>query len=112
MHPVIESRRQAVADICRRGGVKRLELFGSAARDDFDQARSDIDFLVELADDPGISPLVAYFDLKDALEMLFGRPVDLVSVGSVRNPYVQAAIDRDRQLVFPDEAQTTRQVST
>lgn len=103
MHPFVESRRPAVADICRRSGVKRLELFGSAARDDFDLDHSDIDFLVELADDPRQSPLMAYFDLKDELEALFGRPVDLVSVGSVRNPYVQVAIDRDRQLVFPDE---------
>lgn len=47
-----------------------------------------------------VSPLDAYFGLKDALEAMFGRPVDLVSMGSVVNPYVKAAIDRDRQLVY------------
>ena len=31
---------------------------------------------------------------------MFGRPVDLVSMGSVVNPYVMAAIDRDRQLIY------------
>ena len=100
MHPIIESRRQAVADLCRNNGVRRLEVFGSAARNDFDDARSDIDFLVELADDPQGGPLDAYFGLKDALEVLFGRTVDLVSMGSIRNPYVMASIERDRQLVF------------
>ena len=100
MHPIIESRRQAVADLCRRNGVRRLEVFGSAARNDFDEACSDIDFLVELADDAQGGTLDAYFGLKAALEVLFGRSVDLVSKGSVRNPYVMASIERDRQLVF------------
>lgn len=100
-HPIVEAKRGEVADICRRFGVARLEVFGSAARDDFDEARSDIDFLVELQDNLAASPLVVYFDLKDALEAAFGRPVDLVSVGSVRNPFVKASIDQDRQLVYP-----------
>ena len=100
MNPVVESRRAQVAELCRQRRVKRLELFGSAARDDFDEAHSDIDFLVELDDDPQVSPLDAYFGLKDALEAMFGRPVDLVSMGSIVNPYVMAAIERDRQVVY------------
>ena len=100
MHPIIESKRREVADICRSRGVRRLEVFGSAARGDFDESRSDIDFLVHLSDDPQDNPLDAYFGLKDALEAMFGRSVDLVSIGSVTNPYVKASIERDRQLVF------------
>jgi predicted nucleotidyltransferase len=100
MNPVVESRRAQVAELCRQRRVKRLELFGSAARDDFDEAHSDIDFLVELDNDPQVSPLDAYFGLKDALEAMFGRPVDLVSMGSIVNPYVMAAIERDRQVVY------------
>ena len=100
MHPIIESKRQAVAELCRRSGVTRLEVFGSAARDDFDESRSDIDFLVELPFNPQASPLDDYFGLKDELEAMFGRPVDLVSIGSVSNPYVRASIDRDRQLIY------------
>lgn len=100
MNPIVESKRAQVAELCRRSRVKRLELFGSAARDDFDEAHSDIDFLVELDNDPQVSPLDAYFGLKDALEAMFGRPVDLVSMGSIVNPYVMAAIERDRQVVY------------
>lgn len=100
MTPIVESRRAQLAELCRRCRVRRLELFGSAARGDFNEAHSDIDFLVELDDDPQVSPLDAYFGLKDALEALFGRPVDLVSMGSVVNPFVKAAIERDRQLVY------------
>jgi len=100
MNPAVESKREQVVELCRQSRVKRLELFGSAARDDFDEAHSDIDFLVELDNDPQVSPLDAYFGLKDALEAIFGRPVDLVSMGSIVNPYVMATIERDRQVVY------------
>jgi predicted nucleotidyltransferase len=100
MHPIVESRREQVAALCRSRGVKRLELFGSAARDDFDEARSDIDFLVEFGEERAHRGLAAYFDLKSDLEGLFGRPVDLVTVGTVRNPYVRATIEQDRQMIY------------
>ena len=80
--------------------MKRLELFGSAARDDFDPGHSDFDFLVEFADPENGDPLQSYFGLKDALERLLGRPVDLVMPAAVKNPYILASINRDRQLVY------------
>ena len=101
MHPIVVAKREEVAALCRRLGVERLELFGSAARDDFDVKRSDLDFIVRLPSDARRSPLDSYFDLKDALESMFGRPVDLVCEGSVRNPYVLRSIQRDRQRVYP-----------
>lgn len=100
MHPMIETKRQQVAEICRRSGVVRLEVFGSAARDDFESTRSDIDFLVDLGNDPHFNPLDSYFALKQALEQVFERPVDLVSVGSIQNPYLKATINSDRQVVY------------
>lgn len=100
MLPVIESRRVRLAELCRRMDVKRLELFGSAARGDFDPERSDLDFLVEFDDATSRPALAVYFDLKDELEALFGRHVDLVMPAAVRNPFVQADIDRTRQLVY------------
>ena len=100
MHAVVESKKNQLAAVCRPFGVRRLEVFGSAARDDFDPERSDIDFLVEFDSNPKLGTLKAYFGLKDALEALFGRPVDLVSCGAVDNPYVAASIDRDRTLVY------------
>lgn len=44
--------------------------------------------------------LERYFGLKEDLEALFGRPVDLVMPRAVRNPYVRAEIQRDRQLLY------------
>jgi predicted nucleotidyltransferase len=100
MHATIESRREALAALCRRFGVARLEVFGSAARgDDFDPARSDADFLVEFTPSE-LSPLGQYFGLARALESLLGRPVDLVERGAVCNPFVLAEIERAREVVY------------
>jgi len=100
MHPIVEAKRDDVAALCRRLGVRRLELFGSAARDDFDESRSDIDFLVEFDDHANRPVLETFFGLQEGLEQLFGRPVDLVSRGAVDNPYVRASMDRDKQLIY------------
>ena len=100
MHPALSAHRAAVATLCRLSGVKRLELFGSAARDDFDPGHSDFDFLVEFDDSNNSDPLQSYFGLKEALELLLGRQVDLVMPAAVKNPYILASINRDRQLVY------------
>lgn len=76
----------AVAAVCRAHGVSRLSLFGSATTDRFDASRSDIDLLVEF--EPRTSDLFdAYFGLKEDLEALFDRKVDLVMARAVTNPY-------------------------
>jgi len=48
----------------------------------------------------GRAPLRQYFDFAEALRHALGRPVDLVEVGAVQNPYLRAAIDRSRELVY------------
>lgn len=78
-----------IARVCRSRGVRRLRVFGSAAGDRFDESRSDVDLLVEF--EPDVADLFdAYFGLKEDLEGLFGRRVDLVMVDAVRNPYFEA----------------------
>lgn len=82
---------EAIRRACRKYGVRRLQVFGSATTDRFDPQSSDIDFLVEFA--PGNPNLFHdYFDLKSELEAITGRPVDLVDSGSVRNPYFKASV--------------------
>jgi uncharacterized protein len=96
MVSIIKSRRAELERICRRWGVRRFELFGSAARNDFTPT-SDLDFLVEF---DSAASLEGYLGLRDELEALFGRSVDLVMPTAIRNPYIRAAIERDRQLVY------------
>ena len=94
----IENSR--LQEICHRHGVSRLELFGSAVREDFDPDSSDLDFLVEFAPSTGQRAFERYFGLREELAALFGRSVDLVIPGAVRNPYVRTEIDRDRTLLY------------
>lgn len=89
-----------IAALCRRFGVRRLELFGSAARPDFDPTASDVDLLVELEPPPGMGYADAYFGLKEELERHFGRPVDLVSLAALRNPYFIREIEASRRLLY------------
>lgn len=100
MLPSIAARRAEVAELCRRLHVRRLEVFGSAARDDFDAARSDLDFLVEFLPSELERALDRYFALKEGLEKLFGLRVDLVMPDAVTNPYVRAGIDRSRETLY------------
>lgn len=101
MHPSILARRDDIANLCRRFDVRRLEVFGSAARsDDFDLKRSDVDFLVEFEPEHEPPRLADFLDLRDQLAKIVGRPVDLVMTGSVRNPYVRADIERTREAVY------------
>ena len=100
MHPAIAQHRSGISAICQRYGIRRLEVFGSAARtDDFDPVHSDADFLVEFS--PEVQPgLDSIFGAKTALEALLGRNVDLVEPGAVRNPYVLASINHNREAIY------------
>ena len=63
-----------IAQFCERNHVRKLSLFGSVIRDDFDEA-SDVDVLVEF--EPGHVPGYAFFDMADELSGILGRRVDL-----------------------------------
>ena len=100
MGAVVDNHTEQNTELCRRYGVARLEVFGSPARgEDFDPARSDVDFLVAFADAATDAPLAQVFGLARELEAVLGRPVDLVEAGAVRNPYLRAGIERSRRLV-------------
>ncbi len=96
MIPLLEEHRDAIAAICRKYGVTRLEVFGSAANGDFDPERSDVDFLVEYAPDAPFSA-AAWFGIRDELEALLGRRVDVVEFAHVRNRFVRMSIERKRR---------------
>ena len=103
MQADIEEKREALAALCRRYGVTRLEVFGSAARDiDFDPKRSDADFLVTFNDETR-NDLAAFSDLKEALERLLGRPVDLVAREAIelsRNFIHRRAILKEAKTIY------------
>jgi predicted nucleotidyltransferase len=65
--------------LSRRYKVRRIGVFGSWAKGNA-KPKSDIDVLVELSEPIGLELI----DLKDYLETLLGRDVDLVTVAALR----------------------------
>ncbi|MBL8349132.1 MAG: nucleotidyltransferase domain-containing protein [Burkholderiaceae bacterium] len=99
--PALVTEKQAdIADLCQRADARRLDLFGSAVRDDFDPARSDLDFIVVFNDLAPVTYSDAFFSLKEGLERSFNRPVDLVVERSICKPYVQQRLALERQAIY------------
>ena len=96
----VAARLPEIAALCRRCGVRRLDLFGSAVTGRFDPARSDLDFLVEFDERPADRRPSPYFRLLEALEALFQRKVDLVSRRALENPYRRWRIESEKQNLF------------
>lgn len=100
MIQLIEEKREALRDLCRRFHVARLEAFGSAAEGGFDPARSDLDFLVTFDTSAVMGPSDQYFGLLFALQDLFGRNVDLVCASAMRNRFFIEEVNRTRQVLY------------
>lgn len=94
---IVEEKRSQVEALCREFGVRRLDVFGSVLDRSFDPATSDIDVLVDFADGPAFDYFDSYFGLKEGLEALFGRPVDVISTKGIRNPYFRDQVMRTRR---------------
>ncbi|MEE8138745.1 MAG: nucleotidyltransferase family protein [Thermoanaerobaculia bacterium] len=74
--PRIQVPQDELARFCRAHHIKKLSLFGSILREDFD-AESDVDVLVEF--EPGHVPGLGFVSMESELSELLGRRVDLVT---------------------------------
>lgn len=97
---LVEDKREELAALCRRYRVLRLELFGSGVDDTFDAAESDLDFLVTFEACTPSEHYDRYFGLVESLESLFGRAVDLVEAGAMRNPYFIRHVNESKRLLY------------
>ncbi len=107
MNALIEQSKPALAELCRRFEVRRLDLFGSAATGAFDSDTSDLDFVVSFARTTPGTYADRYLDFAEALERLFRRKVDLLTERSIRNPYFRRAVEATRQPIYEDPAPGT-----
>ncbi|MBI5838403.1 MAG: nucleotidyltransferase domain-containing protein [Candidatus Eisenbacteria bacterium] len=96
----VSERRADIEVLCRAQGVRRLELFGSAASGAYRPGESDLDFLVEFVPDPPGGYAEAYFGLLEGLEKMFGCKVDVVVYAAIRNPYFMQSVERTRTLLY------------
>lgn len=99
MIALISDNLEAIRDLCRQYGIRRLDLFGSAATASFDPARSDLDFIVDLAGyEPGVSR--RFGDFARALEEVLGFKVELLTDEEIENPYFRESVRLQRETVY------------
>lgn len=95
----ITDNLNAIGTLCRRYGVRKLEVFGSAATGTFDPETSDIDMIAEFSDfTPGFAKRNLAF--VESLESLLGYRVDLIENRSFANPYFRESVDSSRRMIF------------
>lgn len=85
-------RAEALAAVCERYGVKRLDLFGSAATGRFDPARSDVDLMVEFFPESPPGAFAGFLAMEAELATLFGRRVDVTSPQALDNPFFRRSV--------------------
>lgn len=94
----IERIKPEISNLCKNLKVKKLDIFGSAASDDF-HPDSDVDVLVQFDRDSG-GLFDRYFALKEGLEEILGRTVDVVVEDAIANPYFRMEVEHSRRNVY------------
>jgi predicted nucleotidyltransferase len=92
-----------IRSACSRHSVSSLSIVGSAARADFDPARSDIDVLVDFMD-ADINYFRAFMGLRNELTSILGRKVDVITRRGIRNPLLLRSLEQDAIQLFPAHA--------
>ena len=100
MHPSVEAALPEIRELCRRLGVRRLDLFGSASGPEPAEDPGDFDVLVEFDRRAGGPTLSTYFQLVEGLEAILGKPVDVVTPDGLENPYFRAQVLAQRQQLY------------
>ena len=96
---IIETNINTLVNLCKKHKVKELYLFGSILTANFNE-KSDIDFLVEFENIDILEYADNYFELKEKLEKLFDREIDLLENQAIRNPIFRKVLDREKRIVY------------
>jgi predicted nucleotidyltransferase len=105
MIALIEDNREAIVELCERFRVRRLSVFGSAAKGTFDPATSDVDFLVDLGDyDDRVAKRFMGFIV--ALEDLMGRRIDVVTE-PVTKSWLREEVDMTKVTIYESASSQT-----
>ncbi|MBS1815294.1 MAG: nucleotidyltransferase domain-containing protein [Acidobacteria bacterium] len=99
MQNFITERISEIESLCRKHHVRRLSIFGSAVRDDFNPETSDVDVRVEFLPEADADYLKNLYAIEDTLPVLFNRKVDVIS-GEIRNPYFRQAVEADEVTLY------------
>ena len=106
MVEIVENNIPQIIEMCKKHKLKSLYLFGSATNDKYFHKKSDVDFLYEYDfenypdwDKGDFDVVTNFFILKEALEELLKRKIDLIP-NKLKNPYLIQSIEKSKQLIY------------
>jgi predicted nucleotidyltransferase len=95
----IDLNKDKLVELCEKHKVQELYFFGSILTNKFDE-NSDVDILIQFFQMDLLDYFDNYMELKEELEKLFQRPVDLLENQAIKNPVLRKVIDREKRLVY------------
>lgn len=96
---IVDQNIEGIKSLCKKHNVRKLFAFGSVLTGEFTNT-SDIDLIVDFQDVDLYYYADNYFDLKDSLEGLLKREVDLLEDKAINNPFLRQSIESSKQLVY------------
>lgn len=96
---ISEKNLSRIKSLCKEYRVKNFSVFGSVLRDDF-SSDSDIDFVVDFNENDPIKYTDLYFQLKDRLEQILKRQIDLIEERGIKNPFFRKEIDESKVVIY------------
>lgn len=102
---LIRQNADAIQQLCEKYQVNTLLAFGSVLTDRFND-QSDIDLVVTFDPIDLYDYAENYWNFKDELEALFGRPIDLLERQAITNSYLATSINKHSELVYGRDTQT------
>ncbi len=100
MQQFITDRLPQIQELCRAHHVQRMSIFGSAVREDFDPATSDVDVRVVFNSEQIERYARNASSFHDSLAELLQRKVDMLSGQEIKNPYLREAIEKDQVTLY------------
>lgn len=88
-----------IKTLCEEYKVKSLAAFGSVTRNDF-RVESDIDFVVDFEENDPFKYTDLYFQLKEKLEKLLKRQIDLIEERAIKNKFFRKELDQTKILIY------------
>ena len=101
----INDNPKGFLSLCKSYDVKTLYVFGSSINETFDDEKSDIDLLIEIATKDPIERGENLIKLWDKFELFFQREVDLLTTSSLKNPFLKKSIESSKLLIYDGQKQ-------
>lgn len=96
---ISEKNLERIKQICKEHRVKSFSVFGSVLTDSF-SSDSDIDFVVDFDENNPIKYTDLYFQLKDKLEQILMRKIDLIEERGIKNSFLRKEFDESKVVIY------------